>query len=53
MGRRPIPTLGVRQVRKMQKVGFWRGLAAYVRMIWEIGDALVRVRLAKQEFLHL
>jgi glycosyltransferase involved in cell wall biosynthesis len=47
-----IPTLGVRQIRKMQKVGFWRGLALYVKMIWEIGDALIHVRLAKKEFLH-
>ncbi|MFA5853586.1 MAG: glycosyltransferase [Patescibacteria group bacterium] len=47
-----IPTLGVGQVRKMQKIGFWRGLAAYAKMIWEIGDALIRVRLAKKEFLH-
>ena len=48
-----IPTLGVHQVRKMQKVGFWRGLAAYVKMVWEIADALVRVRVSKKEFLPL
>ncbi len=47
-----IPTLGVGQVRKMEKIGFWRGLAAYVKMIWEVGEALVRVRLAKHEFLQ-
>lgn len=47
-----LPTLGVVQVRKMQKIGFWRGLAAYAKMIWEVGEALVRVRLAKREFLQ-
>ncbi len=48
-----LTTSGVRQVRKMQKVGFWRGFAAYAEMIGEIVDALVRVRLAKREFLHV
>ena len=47
-----IPTLGVRQVRKMQKIGFLRGLWAYVVMVWEIAEALVQVRLAKHEFLR-
>lgn len=46
-----VPTLGVRQVRKMQKVGVLRGLAGYARMIAEVADALVRVRFAKKEFL--
>lgn len=48
-----IPTLGVRQVRKMQKIGFWRGLVAYGKMVCEIADALVRVRMSKKEFLSL
>ncbi len=47
-----IPTLGVRQVRKMQKIGFLRGCFAYAAMVWEIVEALVQVRLAKHEFLR-
>lgn len=46
------PTVGVRFVRKMQKVGILRGLAGYVRMIGEFADAIVRVRLAKKEFIR-
>jgi glycosyltransferase involved in cell wall biosynthesis len=46
-----VPTLGVGQVRKMRKRGVVRGLAGYARMILEIADAMVRVRLAKREFL--
>ncbi len=46
------PTLGVRQVRKMQKIGIWRGLWAYAAMMWEVAEALVQVRLAKNEFLR-
>jgi glycosyltransferase involved in cell wall biosynthesis len=46
-----VPTLGVGQVRKMEKVGALRGLAGYAIMIWEVADAMVRVRFAKKEFL--
>jgi hypothetical protein len=35
----------------MRKRGVVRGLAGYARMILEIADAMVRVRLAKREFL--
>jgi len=47
-----VPTVGIAHVRKMQKVGFVRGLAAYAAMIWQIADAFVRVRLAKKEFIR-
>ncbi len=47
-----IPTMGVSQVHKTQKIGLWRGLLAYGKMGWEIGEGLVRVNLAKQEFLR-
>lgn len=46
-----VPTLGVGQVRKMEKLGALRGLVGYARMILEIADAMVRVRFAKKEFL--
>jgi hypothetical protein len=46
-----VPTLGVGQVRKIEKVGLLRGLAGYAVMIWEVAEAMVRVRFAKQEFL--
>jgi len=46
-----VPTLGVGQIRKIEKVGALRGLAGYAVMIWEIADAMVRVRFAKKEFL--
>ncbi len=47
-----IPTLGVGQVRKMQKIGIVRGLWAYVMMVWEVAEAMVNVHLARNEFLH-
>ena len=46
-----VPTLGVGQVRKMQKVGALRGLAGYAVMAWEVAEAMIRVRLAKKEFM--
>lgn len=46
-----VPTLGVGQVRKFEKVGLLRGLAGYAVMTWQIAEAMVRVRLAKDEFL--
>jgi len=46
-----VPTLGVGQVRKIEKVGVLRGLAGYAVMIWEVAEAMVRVRFAKKEFL--
>lgn len=46
-----VPTIGLTQVRKTQKVGFFRGLAAYVRMIWEIVSVFILVRFSKKEFL--
>ena len=46
-----VPTLGVGQVRKFEKVGLLRGLLGYVVMVWEVADAMVRVRFAKKEFL--
>jgi len=46
------PTVGIAHVRKMQKVGFLRGLAAYAAMIWQIAEAYVRVRMAKKEFIR-
>lgn len=46
-----VPTPGVVQVRKMQKVGILRGLWGYLRMGWEVVDAMLRTRLAKHEFL--
>lgn len=45
------PTVGITHLRKMQKVGIIRGLAAYAGMILEIAEAFVQVRLAKDEFL--
>lgn len=47
-----IPTLGVGQVSKIGKVGFWKALPAYAAMIWEIAEALVLARLARKEFLR-
>lgn len=46
-----IPTVGITHVRKMQKVGFLRGLAAYLAMIRDIAEAFILVRLAKKEFI--
>lgn len=45
-----IPTLGVRQVLKIEKVGVWQGLIGYLAMIWQIVEALVLARLARREF---
>ncbi len=47
-----IPTMGVSQVRKIQKIGVVRGLWAYAAMVWEVSEALVRVNLARKEFLQ-
>lgn len=46
-----VPTLGVGQVRKIEKRGLLRGLAGYAAMVLEVADAMLRVRLAKKEFL--
>jgi glycosyltransferase involved in cell wall biosynthesis len=48
-----VPTLGVGQVRKIEKVGLLRGIAGYTVMVWEVAEAMVRVRLAKKEFLRI
>lgn len=46
-----VPTIGVGQVRKIQKVGLARGLRGYAVMILEVAEAMIRVRLAKKDFL--
>lgn len=46
-----VPTPGVGQVRKFEKVGLVRGSLGYAVMVWEVADAMVRVRFAKKEFL--
>lgn len=40
----PCPGLTIR--RKMQKVGFWRGLVGYVVMVFQILEAMFWVRIA-------
>lgn len=40
-----LPGLGIR--RKMQKVGFWKGLGEYAHMDWQVLKAMVIVRLAR------
>lgn len=40
----PCPGLTIR--RKMQKVGFWRGLGEYIVMVFQILKAMVLVRVA-------
>lgn len=45
-----IPTVGVTQVRKIEKRGVLKGLLGYLRMGWEVAEAMVRVRLARREF---
>jgi glycosyltransferase involved in cell wall biosynthesis len=47
----PIPTLGVGQLRKMQKAGVTRGLIGYLTMSWQLADAFLTLRLARNEFL--
>lgn len=47
-----IPTLGVTHVRKMEKRGVLRGLLGYLRMAWEVAEAMIRVRFARKEFLR-
>jgi glycosyltransferase involved in cell wall biosynthesis len=46
-----VPMKGIGHVRKMQKVGFFKGLSAYGAMVWQIVEVYVRVRLAHKEFL--
>lgn len=41
-----VPLWGLRIRRKMQKVGFWKGLQEYVHMFWEVGWAMISVRVA-------
>ena len=41
---------GLSIVRKMTKVGFWRGLAGYVAMWAEVAAAMIEVRLARAQF---
>lgn len=36
---------GVTIRRKMQKVGFWSGLYGYIKMFWQIGQAVILVRM--------
>ncbi|MFH1078032.1 MAG: glycosyltransferase [Patescibacteria group bacterium] len=38
---------GLTIVRKMQKVGFWKGLKEYIHMGWQIWKAVLTVRLAR------
>lgn len=38
---------GVTIRSKMQKVGFWRGFYGYIKMFWQIGKAIVLVRMGK------
>ncbi|MBU1348709.1 glycosyltransferase family 2 protein [Patescibacteria group bacterium] len=38
---------GLTIVRKMQKVGFWKGLKEYIHMGWQIWKAILVVRLAR------
>lgn len=45
-----VPTRGVRNFRKMEKVGFLRGLAGYLEMIRQIAEAMVLVRLEHKKF---
>lgn len=45
-----LPTLGVGQVRKIEKRGAVRGLLGYALMGWQVAEAMVRVRLAHREF---
>lgn len=40
-----LPGLGIR--RKMQKVGFWKGLMEYIHMDWQVMKAMVIVRVAR------
>jgi len=40
-----LPGLHIR--RKMQKVGFWKGLREYVHMTYEVWKAIIVVRLAR------
>lgn len=40
----PCPGLTIR--RKMQKVGFWRGLVGYVVMVFQVLESMVLIRLA-------
>ena len=41
---------GLGIVRKMTKVGFWRGLAEYVSMWFEVTEAMIEVRSARSQF---
>jgi len=41
---------GLTIVRKMQKVGIWRGFRQYVRMWKQVFWAMLQVRLARREF---
>jgi len=43
-----LPGLGI--VRKMQKVGFFRGLIGYIRMWAQVAWAMIEVRLAHRQF---
>jgi glycosyltransferase involved in cell wall biosynthesis len=46
-----MPLTGITHVRKMQKIGFTRGLSAYSSMIWQIAEVSLRARRSKNEFL--
>jgi glycosyltransferase involved in cell wall biosynthesis len=45
-----VPSRGVSMVKKMQKVGFWKGLAEYVVMGYAIVHSMIDVRLHRKEF---
>ncbi len=46
-----LPGVGI--VRKMQKVGVWRGFAEYVRMWAQVGWAMIQVCLARRQFRQM
>lgn len=41
-----VPCYGLKIRHKMQKVGFWRGLVGYLKMVYDVVRAMVAVRLA-------
>jgi glycosyltransferase involved in cell wall biosynthesis len=45
-----IPTVGVGFVSKLRKVGPIRALPQYLAMVWQVAEAMIRVRCAREEF---
>ncbi len=43
-----MPAISI--VRKMEKFGFWLGLWEYMHMYWQVGKAMVEVRMAREVF---